>query len=910
MMEIMKRMPVRVNPIHAISEELRFSLSGEWFFRLDPKNVGIAQKWYTCASSFMQKIHVPGCWQGQGFGTSATERHKEFGVEIRAFQATYEGVGWYARTFDVPCELKTKRIWLFFGGVNPTATIYLNGILIADHHEPFVPFGLDVTDVVHDKDNLLVVRISEEDRVMGLTYHYCGKWSGLYRDVELVGTGERYVQDFQIIPDASNGNMQVLIRMGGSGNSKVKIDIMELDGIRIAQREFESFDDIIQTELHIDNHQLWSPEHPVLYGVCLHISCDDVYQDSLYERFGFISLETEEHQLMINWQPYYLRGTGDFGEMPETGSPTTSREYWKKRLTVLKNYGYHYVRCQSYAPVPEYLDAADEVGLLVQSEMGVLGPIGGMSQDHTYNQWPKPTPDFRDLLFSQWKHVVWRDVNHVAANMYAMSNEVGQGNCIYYPGLAWKCYNETKKIKSTAFVIWTDGGYNLNMPGEFASDEAEKSIDSPIPVIQHEYMWWSSYPDISLAPLYKGAMRPFAEEIALQSATDHGLAHILPLAAKNSQILQFIEAKGKMEKLRRDFPKLAGVCHFNAMDTGMSKQGIVNMFYERKYATADEWKRINNDAVILSSLDFDNRVYIQGDEISIDLFISDYAHPHFSEPVLNWGIKTEAGTMISSGSYHPRHTPYTTYHATTLNFETNRSEHPTVLTVDVNLEDHKNNSVYNQWKLWCFPKISGLRRGVHNTLKEDTKVLITQNLDDAAVQFMANGGVILLKAGLCLVRPFCPILRLNTGRYFFTRPANFPPFEELQNGTIIQSHPILGDFPADNYADLQFYRLIAEMPAIDLEPLGLADEDPIIRMIHSYYVNRSLGYIVERQYGAGRLVLTSMDIFSDNPEAQYLLDQICAYELSGNKAPCTALSEFSLLQIMKATEIDYEGVQT
>jgi hypothetical protein len=266
------------------------------------------------------------------------------------------------------------------------------------------------------------------------------------------------------------------------------------------------------------------------------------------------------------------------------------------------------VRCQSYVYSPEYLDVADEVGLLVQSEMGMLGGWSGHDIFHYYG-WPMPTSENSGLLKRQWNRVVLRDVNHPSANIYCMSNELQDERFGFFPRTAWKCYDDTKAIKPTALVIWTDGGYCEDFPGDFvnheASDDLEDRCDKPI--VQHEFRWWSSFPDIALMERYSGAIRPYAAEIALEAATRHGFSHVLRRAAANSQRVQFQEAKGKMEACRRDRPRMAGICHFNAMDTNPSPQGIINEFYERKFADPETWLQTNGDTVVLSSLGFDDR---------------------------------------------------------------------------------------------------------------------------------------------------------------------------------------------------------------------------------------------------------------------------------------------------------------
>jgi hypothetical protein len=152
-------------------------------------------------------------------------------------------------------------------------------------------------------------------------------------------------------------------------------------------------------------------------------------------------------------------------------------------------------------------------------------------------------------------------------------------------------------------------------------------------------------------------------------------------------------------------------------------------------------------------------------------------------------------------------------------------------------------------------------------------LVLTEGLDEALVTHLHRGGTVLLAAGEGLVRPHAP----NFGyvRYFLTPPANYGPFEDGQNGTVIRDHPLLGGFPHEGFADLPFFRILDGAPPLALEPLGLNDEDPIIRTIHRYPVLHPLGHLVERSCGAGRLIVSALDLQPSWPEARYLLDCIC-----------------------------------
>ncbi|MGC8804907.1 MAG: glycoside hydrolase family 2 protein, partial [Candidatus Ratteibacteria bacterium] len=507
-----KMAPVRVNPVIRHESEKFIDFGGHWLFTLDPKNNGIKEKWYANQDAFSSKISVPGSWQGQGFGDDSPDEVWDFRIKARVYRATYHGTGWYGKVFRISEQWANRKIWINFGGVHPSAEIWVNGKFIGSHSGPFVPFGFDITDVVErEKDNFVAVRISEKNRWLGFALNWNGYWSGLYRTVELVSTGDAWLEHCWIHPDPIDKCMNFMIRIGGnSEDNDIEISVKDPSGKQCAHTVRKSGPGKIAFCIPVKDIQLWFPETPLLYRVDVELKRNGEIVDSRSERVGFLHLSTRGKHFLINNQPYYMMGTGDFVVNPETGCPDTDRERWRKKLSVLRQYGYVYVRCQSYVPAPEYFDIADEVGLLVQSEIGMMGAWAGHSQYHQY-QWPQPDVERRKLLRYQWNATVIRDVNHVSANLYCMSNEYGH-RTVLYPETAWKCYRETKAIKPSSFVIWTDGTvYKIKgMPLDFYCAEAKEDRRVSMPVIQHEFRWWTSFPDIRNKEKFTGAMRPYA----------------------------------------------------------------------------------------------------------------------------------------------------------------------------------------------------------------------------------------------------------------------------------------------------------------------------------------------------------------------------------------------------------------
>jgi hypothetical protein len=156
--------------------------------------------------------------------------------------------------------------------------------------------------------------------------------------------------------------------------------------------------------------------------------------------------------------------------------------------------------------------------------------------------------------------------------------------------------------------------------------------------------------------------------------------------------------------------------------------------------------------------------------------------------------------------------------------------------------------------------------------------LVSESLNEAVISYVRKGGRLLLAHSRNLpLRPFPPKLGLTVGRYFFTPPANYRPFESGNAGTIIADHPILGDFPHEGFADLQFYRMIAESPPLDLKPFAPARLQPVIRSLTTYFICHPVGYLIEFGVEKGGVIFCALDLSPKYPEARYLLSTILRY---------------------------------
>src|SRR6185369_7054362 len=75
----------------------------------------------------------------------------------------YEGSVWYKKSFDYQRRPDT-RVFVYFGAANYIADVYLNGEKLGQHEGGFTPFNFELTNLLRDRGNFLVVKVDNKRR--------------------------------------------------------------------------------------------------------------------------------------------------------------------------------------------------------------------------------------------------------------------------------------------------------------------------------------------------------------------------------------------------------------------------------------------------------------------------------------------------------------------------------------------------------------------------------------------------------------------------------------------------------------------------------------------------------------------------------------------------------------------------
>ncbi len=323
----------------------------------------------------------------------------------------YEGTVWFKRSFSWHPS-SDRRTILYFGAANYDTHVYVNGSHVGHHIGGFTPFNYDVTDLLKDGDNVVIVKVDNKRRVENIPTLIFDWWNygGITRDVLLVDVPTTYIENYKLAllsQSEKKGKVRLIdfslnLNKAVAGQ-QVTLSIPEL---KLKQSLQTDNNGKVSTTLRVSKLQLWSPDSPKLYDVDL--VCGN---DTLHDAIGFRSVETRGKQILLNGEPIFLRGISIHEEKSNGGGRANCTEDAHHLLSWAKELGCNFVRLAHY-PHNEYaVREAERMGFLVWSELPVYWTID-WTNDATFNN-----------ALHQLNDMVARDQNRANIIIWSIANE-------------------------------------------------------------------------------------------------------------------------------------------------------------------------------------------------------------------------------------------------------------------------------------------------------------------------------------------------------------------------------------------------------------------------------------------------------------------------------------------------------
>lgn len=365
------------------------------------------------------------------------------------------GTGWYRKTFVVGVKDKGKRFFLNFDGSYMETDVWVNGRRMGEHKNGYTPFVFDITSALNKPGvkNVIAVKV---DNIGRNSRWYSG--SGLYRNVHLIVTNPihlatwgAYITTPVVSVNKALVNLQLTVANDNRDNSSVQVETHLIDkhGVVVATSKQNinikgTEKSVVKQTVAVSAPLLWSVDTPNLYTAKITIKNKGVVFDEYSQSFGIRTIEFSSTKgFLLNGKPVLLKGGCMHHDNGFLGAMAIDRAEYH-RVQLMKANGYNAIRCSHNPPSETFLNACDELGVLVIDEFTDM-----------WNLYKNPN-DYSRFFDKCWENdltcMMQRDRNHPSIIMWSIGNEIPKMNITEGVNIATMLRDKVKQLDATRAV--------------------------------------------------------------------------------------------------------------------------------------------------------------------------------------------------------------------------------------------------------------------------------------------------------------------------------------------------------------------------------------------------------------------------------------------------------------------------
>lgn len=283
---------------------------------------------------------------------------------------------WYRRSVTLPEGFfRGGRLLLHFGAVDQCCTVWVNGQEAGSHTGGYLPFALDVTELIEGDAFTLELRVTDPTDTGSLSrgkqrLKNTGIWytpqSGIWQTVWMECVPENYLRSLRITPKPEEN--AVHIRLEADDPAMAAVTICRDGGI-IAEGQTDENGESTLT-IPAEELRLWSPEEPFLYDVAITLAGSDKVESYFGMRaFGIGKDEKGLPRLLLNGKPYFQNGLLDQGYWSDGYYTAPSDEALIHDIAEMKRLGFNMLRKHIKVEPLRWYYHCDRLGMLVWQDM-------------------------------------------------------------------------------------------------------------------------------------------------------------------------------------------------------------------------------------------------------------------------------------------------------------------------------------------------------------------------------------------------------------------------------------------------------------------------------------------------------------------------------------------------------------
>ena len=886
-------------------------LSGQWRadFLSDVPYTEKVEPRIRSASNSVTNLPVPGYWEDMEELFRSTGLYEKLKKNPLYVDQSYPQTGYCSDLFlpnPVGCLVYEKSFalneilenpQLYIGGVQNMVSAWINGVYLGCHKGYSTPVTLEIPkDVLRAGENRITLTVSNNrlggymDRpVSGLTSRAANECTGgIYGDVEL----RFYPDDLRDLwVTVSEDCGSITVHTQGASHVSKTVSVVGGD-VCVCTAEIPAGKQTVT--LSADRFTKWSPDAPVLYQ--LKVSTE---RQEMMISFGVRRLTVKGTGLYLNGEPYYFRGICEHCYQYATIHPTRDKEYYIAIIQKLKTLGFNSIRFHTWIPPYAYMEAADELGMLLEVE----------------------TPN--NTSIEEWEHIVRFCRHYTSVNLYSTGNELqidkdyekhlracadlvhSQTDSLFSPMSAMRGIeymltendpriyepfeHNPQRLSDISNFCDVYNSYSVGLTSYDSSLGTQEVLDKQNviygkPLLSHEICIQGTYIDLSLEERYKGTR--IGRTQFMSSVRTHlkaqGLLDNAELYYKNSVKWQSLLRKHCFETVRRCHT-FAGYDFLGDIDTHWHTfgycVGMMNEFYELKAGeTVENVLRYNSPTVLLADLPQVN--FYAGDRVQIPVLVSHYGK-NVDSAKLRLQVTDGDAVVVAQEIAVDAIENGELKELYLLEFAIPKLEKPVMLKLHTRLWAEAL-ECSNCWDIYGFPK----EEIVDKTSNDDVVICNGCTLDELE-ENMCNGKTVVI---------------------FGTEPfvSNEVTFQLSIAGrttghlaTVVDRHPLVNVFPHEGFCGKQFKNMLNGGKAVVLDGMpGI--HKPIIDIATSYKNAHKEALLFECRVGEGKLLVCPLNLGRNDPAARWLKQRILSYVRSEEFVPSVRLTEAELGNICSA----------
>ncbi len=309
-------------------------------------------------------------------------------------EKTYEFVSSYRRHFKVPPEARGRHVFVDFEGVMTASTVWMNGTRIGEYKGGYTPFSFDLTPHLDvDGENVLAVDVDSSERAdippFGYEIDYL-TFGGIYREVSLRMVPGAFLENVfakakDVLSEHRSLEVDCHIQYLEASPEPLRLEVALRNGDGVVEKGSQNVpasaatsEAVVHTVhlAHLSSVKLWDLARPNLYTVEVALWRGNRQVDSVSRVIGFRDAQFTDHGFELNGKVIKLRGLDRHQTFPYVGQAMPGRVQRRDAQILRHQLKCNIVRTSHYPQSRHFLDACDEIGLLVLEEIPGWQHIG------------------------------------------------------------------------------------------------------------------------------------------------------------------------------------------------------------------------------------------------------------------------------------------------------------------------------------------------------------------------------------------------------------------------------------------------------------------------------------------------------------------------------------------------------